>query len=112
MPQADQHFSVTDPRRFDGDPYDVARRACEQAKAVARILAECVNSASVMARNAQLERNLYESKGEDAGAKDWEDSPQARSFGRLHKEIKGYERTLASLSAAASYNPRNPPKER
>jgi hypothetical protein len=110
MTQNDKTFTIVDPRTFDGDPYDVAARAVLQAEAVTRIAAGCVEQAATMARNAQLERNLYTTKGEDAKASEWEDSAQSRQFSKVHIAIKGAQRALIQLSKAAAYDPKNPPK--
>lgn len=105
-----QQFSVVDPRTFDGDPFDVAGRACLQAEAVARVLADCIDATAIMARNAQLERNLLDTPS-DARASEWEDDPQSRRFNALFAETKRIEQGLSALRRAASYNPRRPPKE-
>lgn len=109
MPHEVVTFSVTDPRHFDGDPFEVADRACKQAEAVSRVLATAATTATIMARNAELERNLYTTP-EDARAEEWEDSVQARQFAQVHKAAKQVERALGILGKAAAYNPRNPPK--
>lgn len=102
-------FVVVDPRTFDGNPYDVASRACLQAQSVARVLAECIDSTAIVARNAQLERNLHETP-KDARAGEWEDSPQSRQFNKLYAEAKKIEQQLDTLRKAASFDPKHPPK--
>ncbi len=101
-------FVVTDPRTFDGNPYEVAGRACAQAKAVAAILAECVETALIMGRNAEMSRR--EQASGDPGAKEWEDSPPGRKFARAHADVKRIERDLAVLGTAMSFDPKHPPK--
>lgn len=104
-------FTVADPRQFDGDPFEVAERACAQAQAVARVLASCVTGAEVMARNAELTRNLAETR-DDARATEWDSSAQAQKFRALAEEAESAERTLGQLSRAAGFNPKTPlPKE-
>jgi hypothetical protein len=103
-------FTIKDPRTFDGDPFEVAERAVRQAEAITRLAAECTDEASIMARNAQLERNLQETKN-DARANEWEDSHQSRLFGTIHKTLKTAEHKLTQLAKAAGYNPKNPPKD-
>ncbi len=111
MTQKTKTFTVADPLQFDGDPFDVAERACAQASAVARILADTLASAGTMARNAQLTRNLQDTPN-DARAHEWEDSPQSKRFVALHKQAKEIEQALDQLSRAASFNPKAPiPKE-
>ena len=101
-------FVVTDPRTFDGNPYEVAGRACEQAKSLAAILAECVETALIMGRNAEMSRQ-EEATG-DPSARGWEDSPAGRKFARAHADIKRIERDLGVLGTAMSYDPKHPPK--
>ena len=103
-----RHFVVTDPRNFDGNPYEVAFRACQQAKAVAQILAECVESAMIMGRNAEMSRR-EEATG-DPSAREWEDSAYGRKFARMHADIKKSERDLATLGTAMGFDPKHPPK--
>lgn len=110
MPQTPQTFTVADPRSFDGDPYEVAERAFLQAAAVATILAACIDNAAIMARNAQLERNLQETKN-DARASEWEDSAQSRAINRNLHEARGLVRSLQAAAKAAGFNPKKPPKE-
>jgi len=110
MPETNKTFTVGDPRTFDGDPFDVAERACAQAAAIARILALCVESAGTMARNAEMSRQI-EASGESR-PQDWEDSAQSRKFSKLHKQAKEVEAGMEQLSAAAGFNPKKPlPKE-
>jgi hypothetical protein len=93
-------FAVADPRTFDGDPYEVAERACAQAAGLARILATCIQTANIMARNAQLERE------ENPDAQAWEDSPQHRKLAQAHIQAKEIERTLNVSAKAAGFDPR------
>jgi hypothetical protein len=109
MPHEVLTFSITDPRHFDGDPFEVAERACRQAEAVARVLATATQTATIMARNAELERNLMTTP-EDARAEEWEDSLQARRLAQVHKASKQVERALGVLGKAAGYNPKRPAK--
>lgn len=104
MPHDPITFTVTDPRGFDGDPYEVAQRATLQAQAVARVLATCLMTANLMARNAEMERQL--SAGKEADASAWEDSVPARMYARLHRDAKTIERALAALTKAAGFNPK------
>lgn len=98
-------FTVADPRTFDGDPYEVAARAVAQAEAVARILVHCTETASIMARNAQLERNLIETP-HDARAPEWDESPQGKRFVELAKTAETIQKNLKVLGKAAAFNPK------
>lgn len=99
-----QHFVVTDPREFDGDPYEVAERACRQAEAVATLLEQCIEGANLMARNAQMERNLYDS--DDAKAAEWEGSVQGQRFEALLEKAGIVKVSLKVLARAVAFNPR------
>lgn len=104
-------FTVADPRQFDGDPFEVAERACAQAQAVARVLAACIQSAEIMARNAEMSRNLAETR-DDARATEWDSSTQAQKFRAQAEAAEEAERVLGQLSRAAGFNPKAPlPKE-
>lgn len=102
------HFVVTDPRGFDGNPFEVSARASKQAESVARILSQCVETALIMGRNADMSRR-EEATG-DPEAKQWEDSVYGRKFARLHQQAKEIERELSKLGPAVSYDPKHPPK--
>jgi hypothetical protein len=109
MTHEPKRFVVIDPRMMDGDPFEVADRACKQAEAVARILTGCIEGANIMARNSEMERNLMES--DDAQALDWEASPQGKRYAALTESVRLVEGQLKLLGRAASYNPKKPPKE-
>lgn len=104
MTQEPKHFTVVDPRTFDGDPFDVAGRACVQAQAVARVLAGAIETAVLMARNAEMERNLI--ANEDANASGWEDSLHGKRFAGLVEQAREIERQLSILGKAAAFNPK------
>lgn len=108
MPDLTQTFTVADPRTFDGDPYEVAFRACHQASAIAGILVKSIEDANVMARNAEMERNLIDSDDPKAG--DWDQSPQGRRFEELSVQVDNVRLALEALAKASSYNPKKPPK--
>ncbi len=99
-----QTFTVADPGEMDGDEFEVAQRSCEQAAAVARVLASCIEGAAVMARNAELSRQIVLSGKPDPVA--WEATAQCRMLtagGVLAEEA---ERRLERVAAAAGFNPR------
>ena len=101
-----KHFVLIDPRTFDGDPFEVADRACKQADAIARLLAHAIEGANIMARNAEMERNLME--GDDAKATEWEDGAQGKRYATLIESVRLVEGQLKLLSKAASFNPKKP----
>lgn len=95
---------MADPRTFDGDPYEVAARAVQQAEAVARILATVAEGAYVMVRNAELERQLDASGECDAVA--WEESAQNRRWEDIREKLAVVEQGLSVLAKAAGFNPK------
>jgi hypothetical protein len=105
-------LTVADPRTFDGDPFDVAGRACEQARALAALTAHSIESVEIVARNAQMTRWLAETDGEDAKASEWDDSPQGRQFKQITEALQAVgedldevARRLGTLAKAAAYKP-------
>lgn len=101
-------FTIADPRTFDGDPFEVAERACQQSAAVAGILADSLDGTRIMVRNAELERQLL-TDGE-CDAVGFDDSPQGRRLNALLEQAKAAQKALETLAKAASYNPKNPPR--
>lgn len=95
-----QQFTVTDPRTFDGDPYQVAERAVRQCEALTTILMVALESAEMMARNAEMERGTP--------ATEWDKTPQARQFVLTRMETEMTEKRLAALARSVGYNPKAP----
>lgn len=109
MSKTQTTYVYTDPRYFDGDPFEVADKAAAQASAAVELSARAVADADVMARNAELERQLY--AGDDPDAKGWPASAQGRRFRALAGALASHVRELSTLRKAAGYNPRKPPRE-
>lgn len=101
-------YTYTDPRYIDGDPFEVARAAVEQAGKLTGLAAKAVEDANVMARNAEMERRLY--RDEDPNAEGWPDTAHGRQFAWTHEELAKASRRLRVLRDAVSFNPRHPPK--
>lgn len=101
-------FTITDPRTFDGDPFEVAERAALQSAAVAGILHECLEGAWIMVRNAELERQLLTDG--DCDAPGFDDTPQGRRLVNLRTQAQDAQKALETLAKAAAYNPKNPPR--
>jgi GrpB-like predicted nucleotidyltransferase (UPF0157 family) len=105
-----QTITISDPREFDGDPYQVAERALGQAQALALLLEQAVEAAEIMSRNAELERTLATGdKDTDLSpiAKAWPQSPQGRTFHRVHTALPSIQVALGSLKRAAAFNPKS-----
>jgi hypothetical protein len=101
-------ITYTDPRYFEGDPFEVADQAVAQAEAAVELSQKALADAEVMARNAELERQLY-AKGK-CDAEGWPTSPQGRQYDTLGKLLDELRSRLGTLRRAACFNPRRPPK--
>lgn len=97
---------IVDPRDFDGDPFEVAGRACKQAAALARILAQNLEVATLMARNAEMERQIIKDGEPNAAA--WDDMTQAKNLKALTKLAQESEKRLTLIAKAAGFNPKRP----
>lgn len=100
---------VTDPREFDGDAYQVASRAIQQACALAGILKSALEPANLMARNAELERLMaIGTQGDDlrAAANGWPDSAQGRQFTQMDEALCEIQARLIRLEKAVAYDPK------
>ena len=103
-------FTYYDPSRcFEGDPFEAARRAAQQAEDALRLAERAVEDTNTQARNAWMQRNLE--AGDSPRASDWEDSPEAKRIASVVEQLDSLGRTLRGIRAAASYNPKSPPKE-
>lgn len=101
-----QSFVVTDPRTFEGDPFEVAERAAIQAEAVARILSVCLEGAALMARNAQAERDILMSG--DCDMASYADTAEGRRFEAIRDRVAAVQRDLRILIRAVGFNPKQP----
>ena len=108
MPKDPKTFTITDPREYDGDPYEVASRAATQCEALLDHLIEATDDAATMARNAEMERNCID--GGDPSAPGWLEGAQGRRWTAALGTLRGLKLTLKGLRIAASYNPKKPPK--
>ncbi len=103
-----KHYTVVDPRQLDGDPYEVAALAIEQAAALAGHYRHALEIADLMARNAEMERQLYFTG--EARPEKYTEGPQGRKFRVLDMSIANAQETLQTLAKAASFDPKNPPR--
>lgn len=101
-------LAVSDPREFDGDPYDVAERAIRQLQGLARLMELSLPATDKMARNAQMERDLALGLPPDAAG--WADSPQARLLARIAEQNADHVRVLEQLAKAVAFDPKHPPR--
>lgn len=108
MTQEFKTFTIADPRDFDGNPFEVAERAVAQLEGLERLIAYALPSAELMARNAEMTRRM-DLGGEPEGDR-WVETPQGRQWAALKEEMKAVQKRLRVMKAAASYDPRHPPK--
>lgn len=101
-------FALTDPRDFDGSPYQAAERAVQQAGALALLLVEAIEDAEVLARNAEMERTFSTDDDLAEIATGWPDSPQGRAWAGALSRAKLVVPELSSLRRAAAYDPNAP----
>lgn len=101
-----QSFTIADPRTFDGDPFEVAERAVRQSQAVVKVALQSLDGARLMARNAQLERELLTTGECDAPA--YENSAEARKFDTVRSDLENAEERLRVLAKAVAFNPKAP----
>lgn len=109
MPETQTTHTYTDPRYLDGDPFEVAAKAVRQATDAAALLQRALADANVMARNAEMERQLY--RGEEPNAADWPESPQGIRLAEAERAAVQVRAQLQVLERAVGFNPRHPPKE-
>jgi hypothetical protein len=108
-PETEKTFTVTDPREFDGDPYQVAERAVKQLRGIFAVADHNLTAVDLMVRNAELERLLATGVDGDElreKANGWPESPQGRKLAAIQQDVVKALDALASLEKAAAYNPK------
>jgi hypothetical protein len=108
MTQNIQRFTVVDPRAMDGNPYEVGARGIAQLRGILRIAELSLPAVELMARNAELERQMVD--GDEPDAISWPASPQGRKFERIKLDLARMSTELSVLERAAGYDPKNPPR--
>lgn len=101
-------FTITDPRTFDGNPFEVGQRAVEQLEALALLIRTEIPMAELMARNAEMTRRL-DLGGEPEGDR-WTEEPQGRQWRALIEETDALLKRLRVMKAATAFDPKHPPK--
>lgn len=101
-------ITIADPRTFDGNPYEVAERALGQLEAAVALLGQAVHATRLMARNADMERNL--ALGNPPAGSEYNSGPQGRMFDRIEDDLASAHKSLGVLKTAASFDPKHPPK--
>jgi hypothetical protein len=108
MSQRERHFTVADPRDFDGNPFEVAERALAQIGGLLDLVSELVPASELMARNAEMTRRI-DLGGEPEGDK-WVTEPQGRKWALAKEQLKELRKHVRVLTTAASYDPKHPPR--
>ena len=100
--------TFTDPRDFDGTPYEVAEAAVEQALGILGVLEQALDAANIMARNAHMERNI--ATGNPPAGSDWPLTAEGLTWITVSELSDEMKRKLRVLGRAAVFNPRQPGK--
>jgi hypothetical protein len=103
MKVKEKTFVYTNPNQLEGEPYEVANAACEQAQAVAELLAEAVDGAFRMARVAEMHRDQQQGKQPDGG--DFRNRPLGTRLIKIHEQAEKTARDLGLIARAASFDP-------
>lgn len=102
-------FQYTDPREFEGSPFDAARGAAEQAESLIKLAKSSVADTFIIARVAELQRQ--QDAGNDLSVAMFDDSPIGKRLRTVESDLGELSTLLARLAGAVSYDPMNPPKE-
>lgn len=103
-----RQFTIADPKLFDGNPFEVAERAVAQLEGVIDLARQLAPTAELMARNAEMTRRM-DLDGQPEGDR-WAETPQGRQWHALREELQRVDRRLMAMKAAASYDPKHPPR--
>lgn len=85
-------------------------RAIQQTRALVALVRENIEAVDLMARNAELERQLaFGIEGQELRdrAADWPESPQGRKLVRVAECLAESDKTLETLERAAAYDPKS-----
>lgn len=96
-------------RTFEGTPYDAAEQAVWQSQRVVALLDKSLDDTLIQVRNAWMQRNI--DLGGSPNAADFEESAEGRLMISIAEMNKTMDKKLGVLRKAASYDPKNPPKE-
>jgi hypothetical protein len=105
---SERHFTVADPRDFDGNPFEVAERAVAQIEGLLTIIDELVPASESMARNAEMTGRI--DLGQPPDGDDWPTRPQGRQWKLLRDELEALRRRTKTLKLAAGFDPKHPPR--
>jgi hypothetical protein len=103
MTHTPRHFTVTDPRTFDGTPYEVAERAVAQTLGLVNVVLDTMPATEKMVLNAELSRQLALGDEPDPHA-----SALRRKLHAVQFKTADVARELEIIRRAAGYDPKNP----
>lgn len=109
MTQFDKTFTITDPRKFDGNPYEVAERAVAQLEGLVMLTRGALRVSELMARNAEMTRRV-DLGGAPEGDR-WTEEVHGRQWKSLSDELEHIEKRLRAMKAASGFDPKHPPKD-
>jgi len=104
MTQNPKTFTLTDPRTFDGDPFEVAQRGVAQLSATVSLVIEALDPAKLMARSAELERQCI--RDEPLDAVGWPDTAEGRRWLQVEQDLAQVAKNLRLLEKVAAFNPK------
>ena len=99
----------TNPNTLEGDPFQVAAAAFEQSTNLGKLYAQSIKDATKMARIAEMERQIQ--GGEEPNGGTFDKTPLGSRLGALYQQTAVANKSLGAVGTAASFNPKNPPKE-
>ncbi len=106
MPKSQTTYVYVDPRFLEGSPYEVAGKAIEQAERAAELLDTALTDANVLARNAELQRQLDTTQ--TCSAERWDAGLQARILTGFKAALAEHGTKLSAAKRAASFDPATP----
>lgn len=97
---------VTDPRTFDGDPYEVAGRSVRQFAGMVMLLRGMIGPMERMVRNSEMERAF--DFGNIPEPTDWTGSPLERKIRQIETTLTDISGVLGQIERAAEFAPKDP----
>lgn len=98
-----QDFRYHDPRQLEGTPYEVAGAAFSQALSVGKLYQRALEDAFILARNAEMERNLQAGLAPDGAG--FPDTALGCRMTATKDDFKRIQRMVTGEQSAACYDP-------
>lgn len=102
-------FTYTDPREFDGSPYDAAYAAGEQLIKLLKLAKSAAADVFVLARVAELQRQ--QDSGKEPNAGNFEDGLVGTKLNDIERELGQFAAQANAITMNIGYDPLHPPKE-